>query len=189
VSCRGATLLDTLVGATLGLAFLSALTATVGVGARLLVTAGTRGEADDIVHLAVEALTFDARRAGYDPAAAGIAPLREAFAERVTFAADLDGDGTIDDSSEETTAYLCVLANRRLSRVLGRQSLPLADGVTRCAFAYLDADGAIIPVPAGGLDAAGRARVRAISLDLGLRAAPLRAASARSVVVALRPTP
>jgi hypothetical protein len=188
VNRRGATLVDALVGTTLALAFLSALTATVGAGARLLTRAGTRGEADDTVQLAIEALAFDARRAGYDPAAVGIPPLRDAYVDRVTFAADLDGDGTIDDSSEETTAYLCAVGSRRLSRVLGRQSLPLAEGVTRCAFTYLDAAGATIPVPAGGLDDDGRARVRAIGLDLGLRAAPVHAASARTAVVALRPT-
>jgi hypothetical protein len=187
VTRRGATLVDTLVGTTLALAFLGALTATVGAGARLLARAGTRGEADDTVHLAIEALAFDARRAGYDPAAVGISPLREAYSDRVVFTADLDGDGAIDDTSEETTAYLCALATRRLSRVLGRQSLPLADGVTRCTFTYLDGTGATIPVPGGGLDPAGRARVRAVGLDLGLRAAPVRAASGRTVMVALRP--
>jgi hypothetical protein len=188
MSERGATLVDVLVGTTLGLALLSALTAGIGSGGRLLATASARGEADDTVHLAVEALTFDVRRAGYDPTGAGIAPLAEARTDRIVLAADLDADGAVDAGSQEVTSYVCALGTRRLSRILGTQSLPLADGVTRCAFAYLDADGTLLAVPAGGLDAGARARVRAIRLDLTLHGARMRAASERSVLVALRGT-
>jgi Tfp pilus assembly protein PilW len=186
MSRRGSALLDVLVGTALGVVLLSALTAAVGTGSRLMATAGARGEADDTVHLAVDALAFDARRAGFDPAGAGIAPLAEALPERVTFEADLDGSGFVDTSSEESTAYLCAPASRRLSRIIGRQSLPLAEGVTQCAFRYLDAAGAAIPLPSGGLNAAARARVRVVELDLTLRAARLRARSERRVLVALR---
>jgi hypothetical protein len=81
---------------------------------------------------------------------------------------------------------VCALGTRRLSRIIGRQSLPLADGLSRCAFRYLDAAGIAIPVPAGGLDAAGRARIRAVALDLTLLPVGLRGRAERSVLVALR---
>ena len=189
MSNRGSGLLELLVGTALGLGVIGALTGAVGTGGRLLVAAGARGEAEDTVQLAVEAFDFDARRAGYDPGAAGIAAVVEARADRVTFTADLDGDGAVDPESEETASYACLVGARRLSRIIGRQSLPLADGVTACALRYLDAAGAAMPIPAGGLAAAERARVRAVALDLTLLPAGLGGRTARSAVVALRTAP
>jgi Tfp pilus assembly protein PilW len=185
---RGVVLMELLVGAALGLVVLSMLTATVAVGARVLVASGARGEAEDTAQLAVEAFLFDARRAGWDPAAAGVAPVTDAQAARVAFAADLDGDGAVDPASEETVGYVCAPGAGRLSRVVGRQSLPLADGVTACAFRYLDAAGAPVAMPPGGLDAASRAAVRAVALDLALVPTGLHGAVERTVVVALRST-
>jgi len=181
----GSGLVELLVGVALALVVLSAFTAAMGTGGRLLLTGSARGEAEDTAQLALEAFVFDARRAGYDPAAAGIASLAEAVVDRVTFSADLDGDGAVDPASEETTAHVCATGGR-LSRIIGRQSLPLADGVTRCGFRYLDAAGAPIAVPAAGLDAAARARVRAVALDLALLPAALRGRAERGVMVALR---
>lgn len=183
---RGSGLIELLVGTLLGLAVLSALTATLATGARLLTAAGARGEVEDIAQLAVEALTFDARRAGYDPTRAGVGALTEARADRVGFAADLDGDGLVDPASEETIAYACAAGTRRLSRIVGRQSLPLADAFITCVFHYLDAAGAVLPVPASGLTAADRARVGAVALDLTLAAPGLHVPTARTVLLALR---
>ena len=184
---RGFGLLDLLVGLALGLAVLAAITTAVGAGGRLLRNAAARGEGEDTAQTAVEALTFDVRRAGYDPRASGVTPLVEAIVDRVALAADLDADGAVDPDSEETTAHVCRAG--RLSRVIGRQSLPLIDGVTACAFPYLDEQGAAIPLPAGGLDAAARARVRAVVLDLTLLPSRLAGTSSRTVAVALRRTP
>jgi Tfp pilus assembly protein PilW len=183
---RGTGLVELLVGMALALVVLSALTAAFAAGGRLLVACGARGEAEDTAQLAVEAFTFDARRAGYDPAAAGIASITEASADHVTFTADLDGDGVVDANSEETTTHLCVPTGARLSRVIGQQSMPLADRVTSCGFRYLDAEGAPITVLAGGLDAAGRSRVRAVALDLVLLPTGLAGPAERGLLVALR---
>jgi Tfp pilus assembly protein PilW len=177
---------ELLVGTALGLAVLGMLTATVASGARLLIASGARGEAEDTAQLAVEAFTFDARRAGWDPAAAGVAPVTDAQAGRLAFGADLDGDGAVDPASEETAAYVCAPGAARLSRIIGRQSLPLADRVTSCAFRYLDATGTPIATPPGGLDAAARAAIRAVALDLTLLPSGLRGRSERAVVIALR---
>ena len=68
---RGTGLAELLVGTALGLVVLSLLTFAVATGSRLLAACGARGEAEDTAHLALEAFAFDARRAGYDPAAAG----------------------------------------------------------------------------------------------------------------------
>jgi len=181
---RGSSLVELLVATMLGLAVLSVLTLVVGMGGRLLAACGARGEAEDTAALAVEAFTFDARRAGFDPCAASVEALADARPTRLAFLADLDASGAIDAASEETIAYVC--ASGQLSRVVGRQSLPLADRTTTCGFRYLDRTGAEIAVPATGLDAGGRRAVRAVAIDLGLRSGLLHAASARSIVVALR---
>jgi len=183
---RGFGLLDLLVGMALGLVVLGAITAAVGTGGRLLRNASARGEGEDTTQMAVEALTFDVRRAGYDPRATGVTPITEAVADRVALAADLDADGAVDPDSEETTAYIC--RGGRLSRIIGRQSLPLADGITSCAFRYLDEHGTALSLPAAGLDAAARARVRAVAFDVTLLPSGLAGASRRTVVVALRRT-
>jgi hypothetical protein len=64
--------------------------------------------------------------------------------------------------------------------------LPLADDVVGCALGYVDGTGATIPVPAGGLGAADRARATAIVLDVSLKPATLTRAVARTLRVALR---
>ena len=186
---RGTGLVELLVGAALALLVLSALTAAVATGARLLVACGARGEAEDTAQLALEALGFDVRRAGWDPAASGLAAVREAGADRLVLAADLDGDGAVDDTSEETTAYVCLASASRLSRLVGRQSMPLADGVTGCGFRYLDRDGVPMAIPAGGLGAAARARIAAVALDLVLLPNGLAGRAERSILIALRTAP
>jgi len=183
----GFTIVELLVGTALSLVLLTALTGAVGAGGRVLTALGRRGELEDTADLALEALAFDVRRAGYDPRAAGVQPLADARPTALALQTDLDGDGAVDAASEETTQYVCTTATRRLSRVLGRQSLPLADGVTGCGFRYLDAAGAPILAPPAGLTAADRARVRAVALDLVLAAGG--ATTARTAVVALRSAP
>ena len=186
---RATSLVELLVGTALALVVLSALTAAVGTGARLLIASGARGEAEDTAQLALEALTFDVRRAGWDPAASGLVAVREADADRLVLAADLDGDGAVDDASEETAAYVCLASARRLSRLVGRQSMPLADGVTGCGFRYLDREGAPMAIPAGGLAAADRARIGAVALDLVLLPNGLAGRAERSILIALRTAP
>jgi hypothetical protein len=186
---EGSGLVELLVATTLALAVLSFLTAALGVGGRLLLAAAARGEVEDTVQLALEAFLFDARRAGYDPTASGVEALVEARADRVGFQADLDANGVVDPNSEEHVVHACALASARLSRLVGRQSLPLADGLRRCAFSYLDADGAPLALPPTGLDATARAAVRAVALDLALVAPGLHGAAERRTVVALRRAP
>lgn len=186
---RGFGVAELLVGATIGLLVLGALTAALGAGGRLLLGTGLRLEADDVAVSAAEALAFDVRRAGWDPAAAGVEPLPGAAADGLTVEADLDGDGSIDATSEERVRWACLGGPPRLSRIVGVQSMPVANAVVACAFAYLDADGAPVPDPGGGLDAAARAAVRAVVLDVAVQPPGLTAAVARRTTVALRSVP
>jgi Tfp pilus assembly protein PilW len=182
----GFTLVELMVGLALGLLVVAVLVAATAAGTRLLARAAVRAEGEDTAQLGVEAFVFDVRRAGYDPTGAGVAPLVLATDARLTIEADLDQDGAVDPSSEEHTTWVCDPSARKLSRVVGAQSLPLADGVAACALSY--ADGAGTPLPAGGagLDAAARGRVRRIVLDLTLLPPGARAPTTRRVSVALR---
>src|SRR5256712_12384623 len=62
--------------------------------------------------------------------------------------------------ADERAPARCLANARRLSRLVGRQSMPLADGVTGCGFRYLDREGAPMAIPAGGPAAAPRPRHR-----------------------------
>jgi Tfp pilus assembly protein PilW len=183
---RGTTIAELLVGTALGLAVLAMLTAAVGVAGRMLVAAGTRAETDDTAALAMEALLLDVRRAGWDPTASGLVALVDARADGLGLQADLDGDGAIASDSEESVSWRCAPATRRLSRIVGRQSLPLADHVVGCAFQYLDRGGAPLPTPvaAGELP-----RVGAVELTLRLLPPGLSHPSSRTTLAGVRAAP
>jgi hypothetical protein len=180
------TLAELLVGTVLGLAVLAVLTSAVAVAGRMLIAAGARAEGEDTAQLAMEAFRFDVRRAGWDPAAAGHAALVDARADGLALAADLDGDGRIATDSEESVAWRCVTASRRLSRIVGLQSMPLADHAVGCAFRYLDRDGAAVAAPVAAADLP---RVRAVELSLRLLPPGLSHPASRFLLAALRAAP
>jgi Tfp pilus assembly protein PilW len=184
---RACGLLDLLVGLALGLLVLGGLVAAVAAGARLVVVAAVRAEVEDTAHLALEALTFDVRRAGWDPTRSGLVPVTDARADGVATVADLDGDGLVDATSEETAALRCGAA--RLSRTIGRQSMPLADGVAACRFGRVDGAGDVVDLPTGGLADAERAAIRAVALELTVTSPLLGAATSRRALLALRAVP
>jgi Tfp pilus assembly protein PilW len=162
----GFSLVELVVALGLGLALTVATIAAAATALRHAGRFALRAEADDLASAALEAFTLDVRRAGFDPRAVTVAPLALATASRLAIQADLDGDGAIDATSEETTTIACDVPGGRLSRIVGAQSLPLANGVVGCTLAYADATGAAIAVPPGGLDAATLPTVRAASLAL-----------------------
>lgn len=183
---RGLALAELLVGTVLGLAVVAGLTAAVGVAGRMLVTAGIRAESEDTAQLAMEALLLDVRRAGYDPTAGGVGALVDARDDGLALAADLDGDGRVAVDSDESVAWRCALASRRLSRFVGRQSLPVAESVVGCAFRYLDGDALPLAAPVAAADLP---RVRAVELALRLSPQGLSQPSSRTLRAALRAAP
>ena len=185
----GFSLVELLVALGVGLAIAVASVAATATALRYLVRLALRAEADDIVSMALEAFTLDVRRAGFDPRGVGLPAIVEASATRLGLEADLDGDGAIDATSEELTTFACDLAGDRLSRIVGGQSLPLANGVATCSLAYADATGTAIAVPPGGLDAATRRRIRRATLDVGIRPPGATAPSSNGATVALRSAP
>jgi prepilin-type N-terminal cleavage/methylation domain-containing protein len=189
MSRAGFSLVELLVALALGLILSVAAVATAATALRHVAAFALRAEADDLAYLALETFTLDVRRAGFDPRATGFDPLAVATTSRLTVQADLDGDGAVDGASEEVTTIACDVPGGRLSRVVGGQSLPLANGVVACTLAYADAGGAPLSVPAGGLDAASRRRVRSASLDVALVPPGAGAAATSRTTVALRVRP
>ena len=186
---RGATLVELLIGAALALLVLGACAGALAATGHLLAALGARAEVEDTAELAMEAFRFDVRRAGFDPAGAGIEALPAAAADRVTLAADRVADGGLDAASEESAPGVCATSPSRLSRLIGAQSLPVAAPVERCELHYLDGAGVDLPAGAGGLSAADRARVRRIVLELAVAPARRGAAAVRHAEVALRIPP
>ena len=185
----GCSLVELLVALALGVAVSAAGVAAVAVALRSLAEVALRAEVDDLAYLALETFTLDVRRAGFDPQGAGIDAILEATPARLGLRADLDGDGVIDTTSEEQTTLACDIPGARFSRILGSQSLPLANGVTACAFTYADANGVPLVPPAGGLDTATRRRVRRVTLDVALVPAAGAASAVSQASVALRVLP
>lgn len=163
-NAEGMTLVELLVGMTLGLVGAAAMTALLRVGTAAWERAGADAEVATEVAGAVDQLTRDLRIAGYDPEAAGIAGLTLTEAARVEMTADLDGDGAIDPDSDERIGYRWSAASGSLLRVVGRQSLPILSDVASDGFrlAYFDHDGARLD-PA---DAATGAVTRVVTVEL-----------------------
>lgn len=178
-----------MVGTALALLVLGACVSGVAAAARLVAAAGSRAEAEDTAQLAIEAFRFDVRRAGWDPALAGIEGLAAAAGDQLALHADLDGDGVLDTSSEEVTRWVCATAPTRLSRIIGAQSLPVAAPVTRCGLRYLDAAGGALSPASDGLAAGDRGRVRRIVLAVAVTPAGGGAPAERTAEVALRGRP
>ena len=160
----GMTLVELLIGMTLGLVATAAMTALLRTGTAAWTRAGATAEVAIEVAEAVDQLTRDLRDAGYDPAAAGIAGLTVTAADRLEMTADLDGNAAIDPASEERIGYRWSAASSSLQRVVGRQSLPILSDVAAGGFrlAYFDRDGARLD-PA---NPATSAATRLVTIDL-----------------------
>lgn len=163
-STRGMTLVELLIGMLLGIVAAAALTVVLRAG----LAAGTRagGDAETAIEAsaALDQLVRDLRVAGYDPAGAGIAPFTVTAADRVEIQADLDGNGTIDASSEERVVYRVAASSRSLQRIVGTQSLPILSDVPSggLGLVYRDATGTALDQA----DATTRAATHLVEVDL-----------------------
>jgi len=164
---RGATLVELLVGSALALVVLAAALGGMASGADALAAIARRAAADEAVVLVSEALRFDVRRAGFDPAAIGVEAVVDASPDGLTLDADLDADGAVDERSVERVRWACRGSARDLQRAVGHQAMPLVSGLEHCAFVYLDAGGDELG-DGRPLDAAARRAVRIVVLELSL---------------------
>jgi type IV pilus assembly protein PilW len=161
---KGMTLVELLVGMLLGLVAAAAMTALLRVGVAASERAGSMAEMTIEAAAAVDQLVRDVRIAGYDPTGAGIAAFTLTAADRIELQADLDGDGTIDASSEERIGWRVATSSRSLQRVVGAQTLPILSDVAADGFrlAFVDGAGATLD-PAAPTT---RTAVRLVTVDL-----------------------
>jgi len=160
----GLTLIELLVGMVLGLVGAAAMTALLRVGVAAWMRAGAAAEVTTEVADGVDQLVRDVRLAGYDPTASASPGLTLVAADRIELTADLDGDGTIDASSEEHVAYRVAASSRSLQRVVGAQSLPIVSDVAAggLVLGYFDRAGTRLDPAAAGTAAA----TRVVTIDL-----------------------
>jgi hypothetical protein len=92
-------------------------------------------------------MASELREAGYDPTAAGIAPVVVAEAARVEFQRDMNGNGVIDPTRERVT-YLLRAGESILRRDAGGGAQPVINGVRTLRLTYLDRAGAETTDPA-----------------------------------------
>ncbi len=154
---------------------------------RAFARADRRITASQDVRLALEVMSRDIRQAGFDAIGRAVEPLPVAGATQLTLQQDGDEDGMVDVASDELITYVFRPDDGTLSRIVGRQSMPLlsglpADGVR---LHYADAHG--MPLGRGGaaLDDGERRAIHRIDIALLVRDAhgePLGGAVTRVVL-------
>jgi Tfp pilus assembly protein PilW len=166
-SCTGVTLMEVLVSLVVGLGALAALVPLVTGSLTARTRAGAGSEAIAAVAGAVDQIVRDVRIAGYDPRESGLAGLVAPAPASLVIQSDLDGDGTIDGSSEERVTYKPSVATGSLLRIVGTQSMPLLSDLAPGGFRlrYFDTHGVEIdPTTPAAADA-----IREITVDLQTR--------------------
>jgi Tfp pilus assembly protein PilW len=138
----GSTLLEIVVAAGLASAALVSLVgvAATHVGAYQRTVRGV--VASETLRLVLDVLARDVRRAGFDPAGIALVPVIDAAPGALALQADDDGDGGIDQRSEEVVRYVFQPERGVLRRIVGRQSMPLAEGLSADGFILTYVDGA-----------------------------------------------
>jgi type II secretory pathway pseudopilin PulG len=139
-----ATLLMSLAGA--------ALVSFAATQSRGFARADRRSTASRDVRLALEVLSRDLRQAGFDAVGRALEPIPVAGPTRLTLQQDGDEDGMVDATSDEVIAYVFRPIDGTLSRVVGRQSMPLLSGLAADGVRLSYADAHDIPLGAGGAD-------------------------------------
>ena len=138
---RGYSLVDMLVALAVGGGMLAASVTLLHLGLRAWVWGAARVEAQQAARYALERMASELREAGYDPTAAGFAPVVVAEPARVAFQRDVNGNGVIDPTRERVT-YLLRAGESTLRRDAGGGAQPVINGVRGFRLTYLDRDGA-----------------------------------------------
>ena len=162
---RGYSLVDMLVAMAIGGGMLAASATLLHLGLHAWVWGAARVEAQQSTRYALERMASELREAGYDPTAAGIAPVVVAEPARVEFQRDLNGNGVIDPTRERVT-YVLRAGESILRRDAGGGAQPVINGVRAFQLAYLDREGVETTDPAAVI--AVRARLEVGSAGTGV---------------------
>jgi type II secretory pathway component PulJ len=144
---RGYSLVDMLVALAVAGGILAATVTLLHLGLRAWLWGAARVEAQQSARYALERMASELREAGYDPTAAGIAPVVMAESDRVAFQRDMNGNGVIDPTRERVT-YLLRAGESTLRRDAGGGAQPVINGVRAFRLTYLDREGAETADPA-----------------------------------------
>jgi type II secretory pathway component PulJ len=164
----GFTLVELLVAMGLGLAAMAGFLAFQRFQMLALEDQAKQLDLQTATRSIVDLFAREVRRAGMDPACTkAFDALLDATASQARFQADLNANGVLDAASEDLTYRL--VDGARLERVAGADTDVLLDGVSLSGsrLRYFDATGAEL-VPAPALDAAQRATVRRVRLELAV---------------------
>lgn len=143
----GYSLVDMLVALAVGGGMLAATVTVLHLGLRAWIWGAARIEAQQAARYALERMASELREAGYDPTAAGIAPVVVAESARVAFQRDINGNGVVDPTRERVT-YLLRAGESILRRDAGGGAQPVINGVRAFRLTYLDREGAETADPA-----------------------------------------
>jgi type II secretory pathway pseudopilin PulG len=139
-----ATLLMSLAGA--------ALVSFAATQSRGFARADMRITASRDVRLTLEVMSRDLRQAGFDAVGRTLEPIPVAGATRLTLQQDGDEDGMVDATSDEVITYVFRPIDGTLSRIVGRQSMPLLSGLPADGVRLSYADAHDIPLGPGAAD-------------------------------------
>jgi type IV pilus assembly protein PilW len=137
----GYSLIDLLVALAVGGGLMAATLTLLHLGVRAWVWGAARAEAQQSARYALERMAAELREAGYDPTAAGIAPVVVAEPSRIAFQRDFNGNGLVDPTRERVT-YVLRAGESTLRRDAGGGAQPVTQGVQAFHLTYLDREGA-----------------------------------------------
>jgi len=174
--------------ASVALASLVGFSATQG---RAFRRADERLAASQTVRLALDALSRDLRQAGFDARGTAVEPVAAASSTTLALQQDCEGDGTVDGRSRELITYSFDPGVGTLSRIVGRQPMPLASGLSEDGFrfSYTDVSGSALDADGRNLDAPERSAIRRVSVALLVRNTDGRPLAGAVTNVALRNHP
>jgi prepilin-type N-terminal cleavage/methylation domain-containing protein len=161
------------------------------VQSRAFARVDARLAASQDMRLVLDVISRDVRQAGFDARGLAVEPVVAASAARLILQRDENEDGMLDASGGERISYRFRPGVGTLSRMVGRQSMPLASHLPPDGFrlSYVDARGAPLRPDGVDLTPAERAAVRRIDVTLMARAADGAPLTAIATGVALRNLP
>jgi type IV pilus assembly protein PilW len=161
---NGFTLLELVVATAISMVILGAIAGTFMTQTKFYNAQEQVNEMQQNARAAMDLLTRDIKLAGYDPT--DVAVIGVAYnASELRVKADLNGDGVINDSSDEHVVYTFDSANKQIKRVYGLVGATpevLASNIEAFIFGYLDSS---------GVSTTTTANIRQLSLSITARTA------------------
>jgi type IV pilus assembly protein PilW len=140
---QGFTLMELLVATAISMVILGAIAGTFMTQTKFYNAQEQINEMQQNARAAIDLLNRDIKLAGYDPTDAAVLGLTYSASE-LRIRADLNGDGVVNDSSDEHVIYTFDSANKQIKRTygfVGATPEVLASNIESFTFGYLDSSG------------------------------------------------